>query len=196
MTEMKRWYVAYTKLGHEKKVTEILVRKKVENYCPINTITHLWSDQVVRACLFKSYVFIRVCESELEKLYNTDGVINIVYRLGKPAVINDSEIDSIKQFLKRFSNVKLEKISMDLKQGAPLSVVPGNGNGLSQSEQKQPTTIVLPALGYILHSEEPAVTNDVTEQPARDKEEYSPSTAIMHQAGEMMKLLRVKFFNQ
>jgi hypothetical protein len=111
-------------------------------------------------------------------------------------VINDSEIDSIKQFLKRYSNVKLEKISMDLKQGTPLSIVPGNGNGLQHSEQRQPTKVVLPALGYVLHSEEPAVADDVTDQPTRDKEEYSPSTAIMHQAGEMMKLLRVKFFNQ
>jgi hypothetical protein len=196
MTEMKRWYVAYTKLGHEKKVTEILGRKKVENYCPINTITHLWSDQVVRACLFKSYVFIRVCESELEKLYHTDGVINIVYRLGKPAVINDCEIDSIKQFLKQYSNVKLEKISMDLKLGTPLSVVHANGDGLLHNQLEQPTRVILPALGYILHSEEPAVIDHVTDQPARDKEEYSPSMALMHQAGEMMKLLRVKFFNQ
>jgi transcription antitermination factor NusG len=195
MTEMKRWYVAYTKLGHEKKVTEILGRKKVENYCPLNTITHLWSDQVVRACLFKSNIFIRVCESELERLYHTDGVINIVHRLGKPAVINDSEIDSIKQFLKQFSNVKLEKISMDLKQGTPLTVVPGNGDDQLQ-EQKQPARVILPAMGYILHSEEPAVIDDVTEQPARDKEEYSPPATIMHHAGEMMRLLRVKFFQQ
>ncbi|MBP1652940.1 MAG: NusG antitermination factor, partial [Bacteroidetes bacterium] len=56
------WYAVYTKPRWEKKVAESLIRKQVETYCPINRVTHQWSDRkkVVEEPLFKSYVFVRI----------------------------------------------------------------------------------------------------------------------------------------
>ncbi len=59
--------------------------------------------------MFTSYVFVRVAETEHNLLKQTDGIINMVYWLGKPAVIRDSEIDLIKKFLNEYTNVKLER---------------------------------------------------------------------------------------
>ena len=199
---MKRWYVAYTKQGHEKKVTEVLGRKKIEHYCPINTIPELWSEQgtFIRARLFKSYVFARLCEHELDKIYHVEGVINLVYRLGQPAVINDAEIDSIKQFLRQYNNVRVEKISIDLKQGTPLTVLSSQqNNGKLHTETTKQSKLVLPELGYILFGEERMIVDEISEQPGAGREEYSPRhypSGIFHQAGQMMRLLRVKLFQQ
>ena len=39
MDENKKWFVVHTKPRFEKRVTEILTRKKIENYCPINKVS-------------------------------------------------------------------------------------------------------------------------------------------------------------
>ena len=44
----------------------------------------------------------------------TDGVLNLVHWLGKPAVIKDSEMESLKSFLTDYSNVSLEKIEVNV----------------------------------------------------------------------------------
>jgi len=199
MTESKKWYVAYTKQGHEKKVTEILVRQRVEHFCPHNTIHQPWNDHPVRTCLFKSYVFTRIWENEIEKIYHTDGVINVVYRLGQPAVIGDAEIESIRQFVKQYNNIKLEKLRLDLKNGSLLTVPLLHGNGVFHDDHKKRSKLVLSELGYILFGEEKTVIDEIPEHTTGDSEQYSthhyPGT-IIHNAGEMMKLLRVKFFHQ
>src|SRR5262245_7538924 len=112
----KKWFALYTRARSEKKVSEILTRKKIENYCPINKVVKQWSDRkkIVYEPLFASYVFVRISESDITFLKRTQGVINFVYWLGKPAVIRDSEIESIKDFLSGHMNVKLER--------APISI--------------------------------------------------------------------------
>lgn len=42
-------------------------------------------------------------------MLKTDGIMNFVYWLGKPAVIKDLEIDMIRRFLNEHTNVSLEK---------------------------------------------------------------------------------------
>src|SRR4030095_8525252 len=110
-SENLRWYALYTKPRWEKKVAEILMRKNVETYCPLNKVKRQWSDRkkVILEPLFHSYVFVRIPEKLQNHVRQTDGVINIVYWLGKPAVIRDAEIEVIKRFLNDFENVKLEK---------------------------------------------------------------------------------------
>ena len=39
MNENKKWYAVYTRPRWEKKVAEILTRRKIENYCPINKVS-------------------------------------------------------------------------------------------------------------------------------------------------------------
>lgn len=109
--EVHAWYAVYTKARWEKKVADLLARKHVESYCPLNHVERQWSDRrkLVQEPLFKSYVFVRIPESMKPLVRETEGIINFVYWLGKPAVINDYEIDLIKRFLREYKSASLEQ---------------------------------------------------------------------------------------
>jgi transcription antitermination factor NusG len=156
MSENEKWYAVYTRPRWEKKVAEILTRRKIENYCPINKVVRQWSDRkkMVHEPLFTSYVFVRISEKELIPLKQTDGVINLVYWLGKPAVIRDAEIEMIKRFLSDYNNVKLEKTHVSVNDtirilGGPLM----EQEGQVLSVGKKSVRILLPSLGYLMFVE-------------------------------------------
>lgn len=114
MSERKKWLAVYTRHRWEKKVFQLLVGRGIEVYCPLNKIQRKWSDRVkiVEEPLFKSYVFVRVVESEKSLVRLTEGVVNFVYWLGKPATVKDREIETIKKFLNEHDNVQVEKIEL------------------------------------------------------------------------------------
>jgi len=97
----KKWFAIYTKPRWEKKVDSVLLRKGIESWCPLQRVERQWSDRkkVVEEPLFKSYVFVHIDESEKLKVLMTDGVLNFVHYVGKPAVIRDVEVDLIKKYL-------------------------------------------------------------------------------------------------
>ncbi|MEP6750927.1 MAG: UpxY family transcription antiterminator, partial [Bacteroidota bacterium] len=97
----KKWYVVYTRPRWEKKVADQLSRKKIDYYCPLNRVHRQWSDRkkIVLEPLFSAYVFVQIDETEQLQVRLTDGVINFVYWLGKPAVIKNEEIHAIREFL-------------------------------------------------------------------------------------------------
>jgi len=123
MNENRKWYVVYTRQGREKKVADILARKRFESYCPLNKVMRPWSDarKLVPEPLFASQVFVRVCESDFKHLTHVDGVINVVYWLGNPAVIRDTEVETIKGFLKEYPTVKLEKVAINMDKNITIS---------------------------------------------------------------------------
>ncbi|MEN9685553.1 MAG: hypothetical protein RLZZ28_1339, partial [Bacteroidota bacterium] len=101
MVPEKKWYALYTKPRWEKKIYSVLVRKGLESWCPLQKIERQWSDRkkIVEEPLFKSYVFVHIDAAEKTKVLTTDGVLNFVYYLGKPAVIKTEEIELIKKYL-------------------------------------------------------------------------------------------------
>ncbi|MEJ7828036.1 MAG: UpxY family transcription antiterminator [Segetibacter sp.] len=101
MSTAKYWYAIYTKPRWEKKVNMVLERKGVEVWCPLQKVRKQWSDRkkIVEEPLFKSYVFVRIDNTERTNVLMTDGVLNFVYYVGKPAIIRDEEIEVIKKYL-------------------------------------------------------------------------------------------------
>jgi len=97
----KKWFALYTKPRWEKKADSILIRKGIESWCPVQKVQRQWSDRkkVVEDPLFKSYVFVRITEEERLPVLQTDGILNFVHYLGKPAIIKDEEINLIKSYL-------------------------------------------------------------------------------------------------
>lgn len=118
MREDKKWYAIYTKPRWEKKVNQLLSEKAIETYCPLNKVSRQWSDRVkvVLEPLFKSYVFTRISPDEMTNVRMTDGVLNFVYWVGKPAVVKDKEIELIRKFLDEYDNVEIEKIDLEPSQ--------------------------------------------------------------------------------
>lgn len=107
------WYAVYTKPRWEKKVASLLEEKGIEHYCPLNKVVKQWSDRkkVVLEPIFKSYVFIRVPDAQKWELKSIHGIINFVYWLGKPAIVRDDDIETIRKFLNEFSDVQVEALN-------------------------------------------------------------------------------------
>jgi transcription antitermination factor NusG len=152
----KKWYAVYTRARWEKKVSELLTRKHIENYCPLNKVQRQWADRkkTILEPLFTTYVFVRISPEEHLQMIKTDGLLNFVYWLGKPAVIKDIEIDMIRRFLNEHTNVTLEKTSVNINDmvrivSGPLMEHAGQVIAVKSKSVK----IILPSLGYMMSAE-------------------------------------------
>ena len=155
MDNEKNWYAIHTKPKCEKKVAELLAKKKLQSFYPCyNQVQHwLGKRKVINVPLFTSMVFVRASEKDYSTIKQIDGVSGILYWLNKPAVINDDEIASIRYFLEQNNNIRLEKIHMSSDQGVK------NKNNYTSFQSHGAISITnehkiyLPSLGYALISE-------------------------------------------
>jgi transcription antitermination factor NusG len=97
----KKWYAVYTKPRWEKKVNSRLIEKEIESWCPVQKKESQWSDRkkIIEDPLFKSYVFVRITDAERLAVLTTNGILQFVQHLKKPAVIRDEEIELIRSYL-------------------------------------------------------------------------------------------------
>ncbi|MDF5690274.1 UpxY family transcription antiterminator [Aquirufa aurantiipilula] len=103
------WYALYTKSRVEKKVALRLEEQGITCYCPLTKKRKQWSDRKkwVEEPLFKSYVFVNIdLAQQSSQVRQVNGVVNFVYWLHKPAVIQDAEIKSIQHFLSEHAEVE------------------------------------------------------------------------------------------
>ncbi len=151
------WYVLYTRSRCEKKVASLLSKRAIENYCPLNRVVKKWTDRhkLVYEPLFSSYVFVKSFPTDIYKIKQvTSDIVNFVYWLGKPAVIMDTEIDNIKDFLNGYSNVKIEK--KDIRLNDRVKIINGplmDRVGDITSIENNKVKLYLPSLGYIITAE-------------------------------------------
>lgn len=151
-----RWYAVYTKSRWEKKVAEQLDKIGIENYCPLNRIVRQWSDRkkVVYEPLFKSYVFVKITDRQIGELRSIFGVVNLVYWLGKPAVIQDAEISAIKDFLVQYYNVRLERVPLNVHDRIKILNGPFTEmEGSVLSVKKKVVKVILPSLRFFMTAE-------------------------------------------
>jgi len=97
----KKWLAVYTKPRWEKKVDTVLVRKGIESWCPIQKVERKWSDRkkIIEDPIFKSYVFVHIADEERLQVLQTEGVLNFVHFMGKPAIIKEEEVNNVKLYL-------------------------------------------------------------------------------------------------
>lgn len=158
METQKQWFAVYTKPRWEKKISSILSKRNIENYCPLNKVVKQRADRkkTVYEPLLSCYVFVYIEPAEHLAIRKTDGILNFIYWLGKPAVIKAEEINAMKDFLDQHGEVTLEKIDVRIndvvriKEG-PLTLREGN----VLEVRKNTVKITLPTLGYALIAEVP-----------------------------------------
>lgn len=148
-----RWYALYTRPRWEKKVAELLCIKKIENYCPLQKTERMWSDRkkIILEPLFKSYVMVRLASKAHIPVLQTDGVLGFVTCQGKPAVIRDEEIETVKQFLNEYEHVQVERIDVGINDEVTII----NGPLMQQKGQVLEVSgkmvkVMLPSLGFAL----------------------------------------------
>ena len=105
------WYALYTRPRHEKKSAELLSDKGFEVYLPIVNKVRQWKDRKkkVEVPLFNSYFFANFEYNNRFNVLDTHGIVKIIGFSGKPAIVPDWQIDSLKRMLAFPESVKLEK---------------------------------------------------------------------------------------
>lgn len=155
------WNVLYTKTKNEKKVFDRLSNLGVDAYCPCQRTLKQWSDRKkwVEEPVFKSYIFVKAPESEVQKLQilNTSGVVRFLYWLGKPAQVRQGEIDAIRNFLGEHQSV--ESVSFDI--GSKLNVKQGvlkGSEGVVLYQTKNEVVLRVEKLGMSLVARLPKIS--------------------------------------
>lgn len=124
------WYAAYTKSRSEKKVLSRLTEAGFEAYLPLRRKRHQWSDRLkwVEEPLIRSYIFLRVNESEYYNAINTPGLVCYVTFEGKAAAIPDHQIEVLKMLLHQ--DAEIEVINERFAPGQKIVVVSGTLVGM------------------------------------------------------------------
>lgn len=151
--QKKFWYVVYTKPNWEKKVAELLGKKGIEQYCPLNRVQKQWHDRkkIVLEPLFTSYVFVRIDSESHSRVRAMPGIINFVYWLGQPAIVKNEEIEAIRDFLLEHNTVYLEKAAVNVND--MVKIIRGpliHREGKIVQVNNNTVKIALPSIGYAL----------------------------------------------
>ena len=152
----KNWYAVYTKPQCEKKVAAIFSKRKIDFFLPMvyEKMKTFKGQKFVFNPLFKSIVFAYVTPEETALLKQVNGVINLLYWLNRPAVIATDEIETIKEFVENYRNLKVEPAVVNSRE------VVNNYNGASVAIEGKLYAVTnktikanLPTIGYSLVAE-------------------------------------------
>jgi transcriptional antiterminator RfaH len=143
------WLVLYTKPKNEVKVAERLAAAGINVYCPMVTTVKQWSDRKKKVTLplFSSYVFVQLAEVKRAAVFEVPGVVRYLFWLGKPAVVREEEMATLKEMLSdTYKEVRLATLApgdlLILKEGV------FKGQTATFKEQKgNQTILVLNSLG-------------------------------------------------
>ena len=116
----------YTKSRWEKKIEGYLKDFGFEPYLPIQKVLRQWSDRKkkVETPLFNSYIFVHEYEHKIPEVLKIPGISWNIQHNGKPAVLRQSEMDTIRRFLE--SGLLIETTSVaDLDPGDRVKVIDG-----------------------------------------------------------------------
>jgi transcription antitermination factor NusG len=110
-----RWYAVYVSSRAEKKVNLEFSQKGIESFVPLKKSLRKWSDRKkwVDLPLIPGYCFVKINFKFYLSVLQTNHVVGFVRFEGKPAVIQDNQIDFLKRMLKQtdyFWEITKEKL--------------------------------------------------------------------------------------
>ena len=97
----KNWYALYTHSRCEFKVEEALKTEGITVYLPLTKTLKKWSDRKkeITTPLFAGYIFIHATEKERLISLQLKQVIRCLTDAGKPAIVPDWQIESLKRMM-------------------------------------------------------------------------------------------------
>lgn len=152
----KQWYALYTRNGCERKVANLLSKRGIEYYHPMNQVADkiAYRKKMISQSLFPSFVFVRVAKNDHGHLIHMPGVLGMVYWLKEPAVIRDVEIEMVRQFLHEHASVQLKKRAVNLSEMVRVfNSTPKEQDGETLIMNCMQFQLILPTLGCILLAE-------------------------------------------
>lgn len=155
MVKTRNWYIVYTKPDCEKRIGLLLERRGIECYFPSYNTDQIHQGRLKKIAvpLFSRQLFILTCEDELELIKKVGGVISFMHCLQKPAIIDEADINAIKNILIDCKNIKVEKINMFF---AADQNTKGSASGKTEFEMVRTNglkKVFLSSLGFALVTE-------------------------------------------
>jgi transcription antitermination factor NusG len=101
--EAPRWFAAYTKPHHEKRVAEHLELRNVALFCPLYHSARRWNNGcrvTLELPLFPGYVFVRIPAAQRARVLELSGVVSIVSTSCGPTPLADDDIERLRSGLR------------------------------------------------------------------------------------------------
>jgi len=151
------WHVLYTNPRNEKKVAQKLTDLGLKVYCPTILMLRQWSDRKKKVVepLFKSYLFVRTSEEDRHLVFQAKGVRNYLFFDGKPAIVQNEEIEAIRIFCGEVAESQLE---VSFQENDPVEIHSGLFKGSKGSYlTRKGNQIILrvESMGQIVKAEVP-----------------------------------------
>jgi len=149
---MQSWYVICTKPKCELKVSSLLLRKNIRSFVPVcHPTDSSGNTDSVMTPVFPGFVFVFVDEPSLFRLRKYADVINVVYWLGKPVTVGDTDISAIESFLESYPAIELEKIPVSSnKMVRIVNQLPETRHNADIPLLHKTIRITIPVLGFVL----------------------------------------------
>ena len=145
-----KWYVIHTKPRSEKKVEEKLLSLGIDAYCPTCYEIRYWSDRKkrIQVPVLPSMVLVNIDDKDINRVFESSGVLRYMFWLGKRAIVRQSEIDVLKKYLNGSYKIKESKLS-EVKIGDDFNLSSfNNEKGIVNRISNNNIWIYLKSIGY------------------------------------------------
>ena len=153
------WYVVYTYPKAERKVDRKLKEIGITTFLPLHIVNRQWSDRKkkLEVPLFPNYLFVHIAPDRQYKVLQVKGIVRFISFEGKPTIIPELEIDSIRKIIDSGLEIASEclyekgtmvKITNELFSGATGLVLRKGGKRrliIRVTALKQSISVSLPA---------------------------------------------------
>jgi transcription antitermination factor NusG len=97
------WFVIWAESRAEKKVAQRIAEIGLTAWLPVVKERHRWSDRwrEVECPLFPGYLFARAAVADWPRILRTPGVLTVITEGGKPALLADSFVASLRDAIGR-----------------------------------------------------------------------------------------------
>lgn len=131
LSQIPQWVALYTNSRAEKRVAELLEQQGYECYLPIIERRHKWSDRykMVKEPLFRSYVFARLINTDVDNIRKIQGVCMIVAFGGEIVTIPEDQIDAVRRLVESKEELTVMESSA-MKKGAKVKITEGQFAGM------------------------------------------------------------------
>jgi transcriptional antiterminator RfaH len=97
------WFVIWAESRAEKKVAQRIEAMRLSPWLPLVKERHRWSDRwrEMECPLFPGYLFARTTNADWSQVLRTPGVLTVVKEAGKPALLANSFVSSLRDAIGR-----------------------------------------------------------------------------------------------
>jgi transcription termination/antitermination protein NusG len=152
----KKWFVFYTKSRQEKKTNELLLKKGLDPFLPLQQVMRQWTDRKkkVTVPLFNSYIFVFIEEHRIPDVLQIPGIAWNVRHNGKPAVLHLAELNTIQRFVQTGWLIEARSDFAKIELGDVVKVLDGPLKGtigrLTEFHNKHQFSVVLESIGQVI----------------------------------------------